>query len=122
MLLLLTGMETICAWCAGWPRRDRRFGAGIIIPFVCGAAGEFLPDSDASNARICGSSRHYFLGTALSIASIKIVAMVIREMNFMRRNLGQIIVASAIIDDSIGWISFPSSSACGEHGQSTYPR
>ena len=25
-------------------------------------------------------------------------------MNFMRRNLGQIIVASAIIDDTIGWI------------------
>ena len=45
-----------------------------------------------------------FLGTALSISSIKIVAMVIREMNFMRRDLGQVIVASAIIDDSIGWI------------------
>ena len=45
-----------------------------------------------------------FLGTALSISSVKIVAMVVREMNFMRRNVGQIIVASAIIDDTIGWI------------------
>ena len=36
-----------------------------------------------------------FLGTALSISSVKIVAVVVREMNFMRRNLGQIIVASA---------------------------
>jgi hypothetical protein len=45
-----------------------------------------------------------FLGVALSISSIKIVAMVVHEINFMRRDLGQIIVASAIIDDSIGWI------------------
>jgi Kef-type K+ transport system membrane component KefB/nucleotide-binding universal stress UspA family protein len=45
-----------------------------------------------------------FLGTALSISSVKIVAGVIREMNFMRRNLGQVIVASAIIEDSIGWV------------------
>ena len=45
-----------------------------------------------------------FLGTALSISSIKIVAMVVREMNFMRRDLGQVIIASAIIEDSIGWI------------------
>ena len=45
-----------------------------------------------------------FLGVALSISTIKIVAMVVHEMNFMRRDLGQIIVASAIIDDFIGWI------------------
>jgi nucleotide-binding universal stress UspA family protein len=30
--------------------------------------------------------------------------MVVREMNFMRRVVGQVILASAIIDDSVGWI------------------
>jgi Kef-type K+ transport system membrane component KefB/nucleotide-binding universal stress UspA family protein len=45
-----------------------------------------------------------FLGTALSISSIKIVAMIVRDMNFMRRNLGQIIVASAIMEDTAGWV------------------
>src|SRR6185437_1084521 len=30
--------------------------------------------------------------------------MVVREMNFMRRNLGQIIVASAIMEDTVGWV------------------
>jgi Kef-type K+ transport system membrane component KefB/nucleotide-binding universal stress UspA family protein len=44
------------------------------------------------------------LGTALSISSVKIVAVVVREMNFMRRNIGQVILASAVIDDTIGWI------------------
>jgi len=30
--------------------------------------------------------------------------MVVREMNFMRRNLGQIIVATAIMEDTVGWV------------------
>src|ERR1700724_2043108 len=43
-------------------------------------------------------------GVALPFSSVKIVAMVVREMNFMRRDLGQIIVASAILEDTIGWV------------------
>ena len=42
--------------------------------------------------------------SAADSASIKIVAMVVREMNFMRRDVGQIIVASAILGNSSGWI------------------
>src|SRR5438067_850640 len=53
---------------------------------------------------------------ALSISSVKIVAMVVREMNFMRRNVGQVIVASAIIDDSIGWIIIAITFGLAEHG------
>ncbi len=57
-----------------------------------------------------------FLGTALSISSVKIVAMVVREMNFMRRNVGQVIVASAIIDDTIGWIIIAITFGLALHG------
>ncbi len=105
MLLLLTGMETNL-------KLARKVGApaiaisatGVLIPFACGfTLGEFLPDSILPNAqdRLVTS---LFLGTALAISSIKIVAMVVREMNFMRRNLGQIIVSSAIIEDTVGWV------------------
>src|SRR5205807_2587155 len=78
--------------------------AGIIVPFICGfTLGELLPEwmLPKADQRLVTA---LFLGTALSISSVKIVAMVVREMNFMRRNVGQIIVASAIIDDTIGWI------------------
>ncbi|WP_352848430.1 cation:proton antiporter [Mesorhizobium sp. M0199] len=105
MLLLLTGMETDL-------RLVRRVGAacfsisatGVVVPFICGfALAQFLPDallSDATQRTVAG----LFLGTALSISSVKIVAMVVREMNFMRRNLGQVIISSAIIEDTIGWL------------------
>jgi len=105
MLLLLTGMETDL-------RLVRRVGraaiavaaAGVTLPFICGfALGQVLPVSILPNpqSRFVTS---LFLATALSISSIKIVAMVVREMNFMRRDIGQIIVASAILEDSSGWI------------------
>jgi Kef-type K+ transport system membrane component KefB/nucleotide-binding universal stress UspA family protein len=105
MLLLLTGMETDL-------QLVRRVGraaiavavAGVAIPFACGfTLGEFLPAEflPRPDARLVTA---IFLGTALSISSVKIVAIVIREMDFMRRDLGQIIVASAILEDTIGWV------------------
>jgi K+:H+ antiporter len=105
MLLLLTGMETDLKL-ARQSGRASLFAsfAGIAIPFLCGMAlGEALPDSMLPDPgkRLITS---LFLGTALSIASLKIVATVIREMNFMRRTVGQVILASAIIDDTVGWI------------------
>jgi len=105
MLLLLTGMETDL-------RLVRRVGracfsisaAGVAVPFAIGfAAAQFMPASllaEGSERIVAG----LFLGTALSISSVKIVAMVVREMNFMRRNLGQVIISSAIIEDTIGWL------------------
>ena len=71
---------------------------------MCGfALGQLMPETllPQSGQRLVTS---LFLGTALSISSIKIVAAIVREMGFTRRNLGQIIVASAICEDSIGWV------------------
>jgi Kef-type K+ transport system membrane component KefB/nucleotide-binding universal stress UspA family protein len=105
MLLLLTGMETDLQLVKRVGRSAVTVAAaGVAVPFVCGfALGEMLPDAllPKPDARLVTA---IFLGTALSISSVKIVAMVVREMNFMRRDLGQIIVASAILEDTIGWI------------------
>ena len=105
LLLLLTGMETDL-------KLVRKVGqaaliislTGVAIPFAFGfALGEVMPEAllPRPDQRFITS---LFLGTALSISSIKIVAAVVREMGFTRRNLGQIIVASAICEDSIGWV------------------
>src|SRR4051794_15242374 len=117
LLLLLTGMETDL-------KLVRRVGraavtisvAGIVGPFACGfALGQFLPESllPRPEMRLVAS---LFLGTALSISSVKIVAVVVREMNFMRRNVGQIIVGTAVIDDTIGWIIIAMIFGLASHG------
>jgi Kef-type K+ transport system membrane component KefB len=106
LLLLLTGMETDLSIV----RRSGKTAfavsaAWIAIPFASGILlGLVLPDGllPDPNKRLITA---LFLGIALSISSVKIVAMVVREVGGTRRNLGQVILASAILDDTIGWIA-----------------
>jgi Kef-type K+ transport system membrane component KefB/nucleotide-binding universal stress UspA family protein len=105
LLLLLTGMETDL-------KLVRRVGraavsiaiAGVAVPFVAGVIfGNFMPDSllPTPQHRMVAS---LFLGTALAISSVKIVSMVVRDVGFMRRDIGQVIIASAVMEDTIGWV------------------
>src|SRR5260370_5109481 len=103
LLLLLTGMETDLKLVQTVGKSALSISVtGVAIPFICGfVLGQFLPEwlLPHPDQRLLTS---LFLGTALSISSIKIVAAIVREMGFTRRNLGQIIVASAICEDCIG--------------------
>lgn len=118
MLLLLTGMETDLKLV----RRVRKAcisisATGVLVPFACGfALAQFLPDTllPEPDERIVAG---LFLGTVLSISSVKIVAMVVREMNFMRRDLGQVIVSSAIIEDTVGWLIIAITFGIATHGK-----
>src|SRR5713101_842115 len=118
LLLLLTGMETDLSVV----RRSRRTAfsvsiAGIVVPFLCGVLlGELLPETMLPNPekRLITT---LFLGTALSISSVKIVAMVVREIGFLRRTVGQIIVSAAIIDYTIGWIIISVTFGLALHGR-----
>src|SRR5215475_4402347 len=105
LLLLITGMETDLS-----VFRDARRPAvavsvsGIIVPFLCGCLlGALLPAGmlPQPQQRLITT---LFLGTALSISSVKIVALVVRELGFLRRTVGQVIIAAAILDDTVGWI------------------
>lgn len=117
MLLLLTGMETDLSLV----KKVRKAAvsvalAGIAVPFLSGfLLGCVLPDwlLPDVNQRITTA---LFLGTALSISSVKIVAVVLKEMDFLRRNVGQVILATAVIDDTIGWIVIAIISSIAIHG------
>lgn len=105
MLLLLAGMETDLPLVARSKGTALWVSAmGVTMPFLAGLAlGWFLPDSFLPHPELRFVAA-LFLGTALSISSVKIVAMVVRDMGFMRRKLGQVIVSSAVIEDTIGWV------------------
>jgi Kef-type K+ transport system membrane component KefB/nucleotide-binding universal stress UspA family protein len=105
LLLLLTGMETDLAIVrrSRWPAFSVAL-AGMAVPFIGGfVVGEMLPDAllpDPAKRLVTA----LILGTALSVSSIKIIIMVVRQVGFLRRTVGQVMVAAAIIDDTIGWV------------------
>ncbi len=117
LLLLLAGMETDISLVRKVKRAAASASlAGIAFPFAAGfVLGQFLPISllpDPEHRLIAS----IFLGTMLSISSVKIVATVVREMDFVRRTIGQIILATAIVDDTLAWIIIAINFGLAEHG------
>jgi len=104
-LLLITGLETDLTLI----RRHARtaigvsFG-GITITFLSGfLLGQFLPDfllADNSQRLVFS----LFIATAMSISAIPVIAKVLMDLNLMRRDIGQTIIAAGMSDDTIGWI------------------
>jgi len=104
-LLLVTGMQTDLAMI----RRQARVAIGVaigglLLPLVSGyALGELMPD------RMLAPGGHrvvfsLFVATAMSISAIPVIAKVLMDLNLMRLEIGQTIVAAGMIDDTAGWI------------------
>jgi Kef-type K+ transport system membrane component KefB/nucleotide-binding universal stress UspA family protein len=117
LLLLLTGMETNLALV----NRKRRAVIstsvfGIAVPFICGVLLAYALPRELIPSPAAQLVTALFLGTALSISSVKIVAMVLMEVGAIRRDLGQLILATAILDDSIAWVIIAVIAGIAAHG------
>ena len=105
MLLILTGLETDLDLIA---RKGR--GAvgislgGITVPFVTGVALGFLIPGDFVARADQRGVFALFVGTAMSISAIPVIAKVLMDMDLIRRDIGQITLAAGMIDDTMGWI------------------
>jgi Kef-type K+ transport system membrane component KefB/nucleotide-binding universal stress UspA family protein len=117
LLLLLTGMETNLALVR---RRTRAVISsslsGIAVPFACGVALAFALPKDVIPSHDNPLVTALFLGTALAISSVKIVAMTLMDIGVIRRDIGQMILSTAILDDTIAWIIIAVISGIATHG------
>lgn len=80
---------------------------GVLVPFVvgCAAAGifpSFLGIEQGANREIFA----LFVGTALSISALPVVAKILIDLNLLRSEVGTLILSSAMFDDLVGWILF----------------
>jgi Kef-type K+ transport system membrane component KefB len=104
LLLVVTGLETDLALIR------RRIGValgvavgGLVVPFVTGLLlGFSIPDDllvDPSDRTVFA----LFLATALSISAIPVLAKILMDLDLMRREFGQTVLAAGMIDDITGW-------------------
>ncbi|MGI9018122.1 MAG: cation:proton antiporter [Euzebya sp.] len=105
LLLVLTGLETDIALILS--RRSQALKVslgGIVVPFATGfGLALVLPDSFV-NDMSQQLTFALFLGTAMSISAIPVIAKVLIEMRIIRRDIGQLTLAAGMIDDTVGWI------------------
>jgi Kef-type K+ transport system membrane component KefB/mannitol/fructose-specific phosphotransferase system IIA component len=80
---------------------------GVAFPFGAGfLAATLFPREmgavDGANILIFA----LFVGTALSISALPVIAKILMDLNLLRTEMGTVIISSAMFDDLVGWILF----------------
>ncbi|SEW01404.1 cation:proton antiporter domain-containing protein [Natrinema salifodinae] len=105
MLLVVTGLETDIDLIVSKGRTAIILSlGGILVPFATGfGLGWILPVEfiAAPEQRLVFS---LFIATAMSISAIPVIAKVLIELDVIRRDIGQLILAAGMVDDTLGWI------------------
>ncbi len=103
-LLIITGLETDIPLIKRRGKTAFSIAAGgLILPFLSGfLMAHYLPDFLVGE----GSRLVFnlFIATAMAISSIPVVGKVLMDLNLIRRDLGQTILASGMIDDTTAWV------------------
>lgn len=104
-LLLITGLETDIRLIKHHAKTAISVSlGGITTTFITGFfLGMYLPEfllADSDERLVFA----LFVATAMSISAIPVIAKVLMDMNLMRRDIGQTILAAGMSDDTIGWI------------------
>lgn len=80
---------------------------GMLLPFVIGFAfAWFFPDILGGVSKGTLFVFSLFFATALSISALPVIAKILKDLNLLKTDLGVVVLASAIINDLLGWIIF----------------
>ncbi|MFS4104346.1 cation:proton antiporter [Streptomyces sp. NPDC004690] len=92
---------------------------GLLIPLALGVAAGFVvplsllsPGGDRTVVAL-------FLGVAMCVSAIPVIAKTLLDMNLLHRNVGQLTLTAAVIDDVFGWMMLSVVSAMATTGLRT---
>ena len=81
--------------------------AGIVFPLAGGfLLAYFFPQLLGHNQEEHPTVFAFFVGVALSITALPILAKTLLDLNLYRTGFGMTLVAAGVLDDLIGWILF----------------
>jgi Kef-type K+ transport system membrane component KefB len=76
--------------------------AGLILPLGLGiGTGFLLPDSMHGPDRTAFA---LFLGVAMAVTAIPVIAKILIDMGLLYSNIGQLTLAAGMVDDVVGWL------------------
>jgi Kef-type K+ transport system membrane component KefB len=121
MLLFVAGMEVQLPMVLKQGKVAISTGLmGMIIPFALGfGITWFFPTVfhyDDDKHRLLLS---LFMGTAMSISALPVIARILMDLNLFKTSIGMIIIASAMFNDLIGWLIFSLILGLMEQGHNT---
>lgn len=108
MLLLVIGLEVDLSLLL----RHRKAAfytsiIGTVFPFMLGSALAYhFPEMFGAGGNASLLVFALFVGTAMSISALPVIARTLMDMNMLKSQIGLIIIASAMFGDLLGWIIF----------------
>jgi Kef-type K+ transport system membrane component KefB len=94
--------------------------AGLLVPLALGIGLAFvLPGSLTSGGSGGLGVFALFLGVAMCVTAIPVIAKTLSDMRLLHRNIGQLILTAGMIDDAVGWLLLSVVSAAATTGIST---
>ena len=117
LLLVLTGMETDLALVRRLGRATARVSLGsLFVPLAAGVAlGFALPDAFLGRAGARGAFA-LLMGAALALSALPVIAKILQDLDLMRRNVAQVLIAAAMVDDVVGWVLLGAASGLARSG------
>jgi Kef-type K+ transport system membrane component KefB len=80
---------------------------GVAFPFAAGfLAASAFPNYLGAEAGANPLIFALFVGTALAISALPVIAKILMDLNLLRTEVGTVIISSAMFDDLVGWILF----------------
>ena len=80
---------------------------GLIIPFSIGFSFPFFFSEffgiNNTDSRLTFA---LFMGTAMAITALPVIVRILMDLNLFRSKMGLLVVASAMVDDLVGWLIF----------------
>jgi Kef-type K+ transport system membrane component KefB len=110
MLLVVIGFETDLGIIARFRNAALSVSAGaLLVPLATAATlAFFVPDSFiGAGPEGAGVDRAVFAGflaLALSVSALPVVAKILQDMGYLRRNFGQVTLAAGMTMDAVGWL------------------
>ncbi|MBF8194283.1 cation:proton antiporter [Nonomuraea sp. K274] len=90
--------------------------AGLVVPLLCGVAAGMLLPASLVGAQGDRTVFALFLGVALCVSAIPVIAKTLMDMNLLHREVGQLTLAAGTIDDVFGWLMLSVVSAMATTG------
>lgn len=92
---------------------------GLLIPLGFGVALGWLLPATLRSPTVDRTTFAFFLGVALCVSAIPVIAKTLLDMKLLHRDVGQLTLAAGAVDDAVGWclLSVVSAMALGgAHG------
>lgn len=108
LFLLVAGMEVDLSTIVRLRRSAAIIGSSaLLIPFTIGATlGWLAPTVMGSETEAGTITFALFLGVAMSIAALPVIAKTLMDLNLFRTEVGMMVIATAIFLDLVGWTIF----------------